>query len=299
MKKTKVLIPALGILSLSMAASITGTVAWFSANASVTANGMKIAAATDSSLLISDAMDHTFGYTMDFVPLTNATVMPVSPLVYTGAEGATKEAGCASTSIANVHHIDWYQKGGQNAVPDVALYGATYPFTSFAAQDVIEDDPAKFVKEGAYNLVTSNYATDDMYLRLDAVKDSHKTVNMNITVTSTLEGGKAIDRALHIGLHVVRDQSLGLDYPTDIGGTIDADPQTGKDKTFLNYDLSTFTLTGEKYTAEYPAWIELTAHKAVKVTVYAWYEGEDADCTSNNANIVNNLTIDFAFNLAN
>ena len=44
MKKTKILVPALGMLLLSTAASVTGTVEWFAANAQVTANGMAIKA---------------------------------------------------------------------------------------------------------------------------------------------------------------------------------------------------------------------------------------------------------------
>ena len=51
MKKTKVIIPALGLLLLSTAASVTGTVAWFAANATVTATGMTVTAVSDSVFL--------------------------------------------------------------------------------------------------------------------------------------------------------------------------------------------------------------------------------------------------------
>ena len=52
MKKTKILVPALAVLALGMAASVTGTVAWFAANNVVNANGMKIQSSTPSSLAI-------------------------------------------------------------------------------------------------------------------------------------------------------------------------------------------------------------------------------------------------------
>ena len=52
MKKTKIIIPALGLLLLSTAASVTGTVAWFAANASVTATGMQVTAKSNSSYLL-------------------------------------------------------------------------------------------------------------------------------------------------------------------------------------------------------------------------------------------------------
>ena len=55
MKKTKVIIPALGLLLLSTAASVTGTVAWFAANATVTATGMSVTAKSDSAFLLIKA----------------------------------------------------------------------------------------------------------------------------------------------------------------------------------------------------------------------------------------------------
>ena len=54
MKKTKIIIPALGVLLLSTAASVTGTVAWFSANSTVKANGMRVKAKAESALVISE-----------------------------------------------------------------------------------------------------------------------------------------------------------------------------------------------------------------------------------------------------
>ena len=52
MKKTKVIIPALGLLLLSTAASVTGTVAWFAANNTVDATGMTISAKSDTEFLV-------------------------------------------------------------------------------------------------------------------------------------------------------------------------------------------------------------------------------------------------------
>ena len=79
MKKTKVIIPALGILLLSTAASVTGTVAWFSSNASVSATGMSVRAHTDEALVIG--LSHTVGSAVT-VSLTdkndNVSLIPVT-----------------------------------------------------------------------------------------------------------------------------------------------------------------------------------------------------------------------------
>ena len=55
MKKTKIIIPALGLLLLSTAASVTGTVAWFSANTSVYANNMNVKVEAEYGLVIANA----------------------------------------------------------------------------------------------------------------------------------------------------------------------------------------------------------------------------------------------------
>ena len=52
MKKTKILIPAMSVLALGMAAAVTGTVAWFSANNVVNASGMHMQSTTPASLVI-------------------------------------------------------------------------------------------------------------------------------------------------------------------------------------------------------------------------------------------------------
>ena len=52
MKKSKIIAPALGVLILSTAASISGTFAWFSANNTVSVSGMALTAKSDSTFLV-------------------------------------------------------------------------------------------------------------------------------------------------------------------------------------------------------------------------------------------------------
>ncbi|MCB9498241.1 MAG: hypothetical protein H6688_02135 [Erysipelotrichaceae bacterium] len=53
MKKSKILAPALAVLCLSVAASVTGTVAWFASNNLLTAEGLSVYANVPSSLVIA------------------------------------------------------------------------------------------------------------------------------------------------------------------------------------------------------------------------------------------------------
>lgn len=53
MKKTKIIVPALAMLVMSTAATVTGTVAWFSMNKTVSASGMMVKANAEGSLVIT------------------------------------------------------------------------------------------------------------------------------------------------------------------------------------------------------------------------------------------------------
>ena len=60
MKKSKIIIPALAMLVMSTAATVTGTVAWFTVNKTVTAKGMTVKAKADSSLVIKGSEDQKY-----------------------------------------------------------------------------------------------------------------------------------------------------------------------------------------------------------------------------------------------
>ena len=70
MKKTKIVIPALGLLLLSTAASVTSTVAWFASNEVVTASSMSIEAKVGANLFIKEGAGVALGSLLD----TNATL---------------------------------------------------------------------------------------------------------------------------------------------------------------------------------------------------------------------------------
>ena len=78
MKKTKVIIPALGILLLSTAASVTGTVAWFSMNTSVFAEGMTVKAEAETGIVISNSQKTAYGPTASAYDDSTSALKPAS-----------------------------------------------------------------------------------------------------------------------------------------------------------------------------------------------------------------------------
>jgi len=107
MKKSKILAPALAILCLSTAASVTGTVAWFAANNVVSATGMSVYSTLPSSLAISGDLP---------LPVGNATSVTLStvsqalnPVSHWGAdnEGVTIEgSGGTLYRVTNGEDVD-------------------------------------------------------------------------------------------------------------------------------------------------------------------------------------------------
>ena len=120
MKKTKIVIPALGLLLLSTAASVTGTVAWFSANATVTASSLVVKASVDANLFIEngivaavDSVTHTSA-TLSGDGVTSTKVTPVDfdqtsgliariPATYSTAPDVANAGSAATwTTVANL-----------------------------------------------------------------------------------------------------------------------------------------------------------------------------------------------------
>ncbi|MBO7546290.1 MAG: hypothetical protein J6T19_06270 [Paludibacteraceae bacterium] len=113
MKKTKILVPAMGLLLLSTAASLTGTVAWFAANASVSVTNMQVKAKAEGGVAIA-----AYSYTATSVSdgnsagyndtLTNANFTAPSSTAYTDTatygQAVAAELSPTSTATASA----WY-----------------------------------------------------------------------------------------------------------------------------------------------------------------------------------------------
>ena len=134
MKKTKVIIPALGILLLSTAASVTGTVAWFSANSTVTATGMKVNAKAESALVIGHALPVGTETTYNFNEQSPATLVPATHKAsVTGDVTFASETGLQyNSNPANIDAATGYGADGAGvsladvAVANVGTYSVDY-----------------------------------------------------------------------------------------------------------------------------------------------------------------------------
>lgn len=124
MKKTKVIIPALGMLLLSTAASVTGTVAWFAANASVTATGMSITAKSDTTFLLIKA-GHNDAESIQGSKKTSDTASTASAALYPAAHDAVANITAADT-VSN-----WYYMYSEDPASATGKAGTKTALTAF------------------------------------------------------------------------------------------------------------------------------------------------------------------------
>lgn len=119
MKKSKVLVPALALLCMSTAATVTGTVAWFAANNSVSATDMRITAKSDATdLQINTVAKATTAkaWSSSINGGITATLLPI-------AHNGTSDSPAWSQSAIETKTV-WYY-GYSSAVDSATLASAT------------------------------------------------------------------------------------------------------------------------------------------------------------------------------
>lgn len=140
MKKSKIIIPALGMLILSTAASVTGTVAWFTTVSSATANitsfavrklggdlDYVVAAGTGTEKVTPSDPKSSIQLTGDNPALCDASYDHVNNVLYKANSNATSFSSAGAESVSN-----WGVEGKDASNNDIITYYAvtwTYTFT--------------------------------------------------------------------------------------------------------------------------------------------------------------------------
>ena len=145
MKKTKIVIPALGLLLLSTAASVTGTVAWFSSSTAVTVSGMNVTTKVSGNLLIAESNSSDDNYSA--APLTQniagilepSSTVNASSFFYTVDK--VKGTGQYTEVVDNEHpennkHSDFYAYSESTALANTAAGKTNYDAAFVAAYGV-------------------------------------------------------------------------------------------------------------------------------------------------------------------
>lgn len=290
MKKTKVIIPAMGLLLLSTAASITGTVAWFAANASIQVTNMQVKAKAEGGVAIA-----AYSYTATSVSdgnsagyndtLTNANF--TAPLSTAYADTATySQASAAELSPTSTADTTAWYHANSNSENNYAASGA---YQTLAAANLKAD--GLFVS-GDGTASATQYKIDAQYFLYQkfSVKAT-ATGQFSLWVSAITVSGETNSAALNDSLRIaVKHGSESVAFFAPMYASDDA--------TTLYYYSGSARTAGTPAKGSAPNTQianQTVTTAATDLQIWVYYEGEDENCKTINASDVDTLSINMTF----
>ena len=169
MKKSKIIIPALAMLVMSTAATVTGTVAWFTMNTTAKAEGMVVSAKTSGSLIIKQADLENLALPTQDDKTTKVTFPSTPHAFYPSTHDLTNSPTSGLKYVSNGQNINFETGTRMNSLAATAL-----TFEPVGASD-------------------NNYFFDyAVYLAGDGMTMSNKTLSISIDNDQLLTANGAL-----------------------------------------------------------------------------------------------------------
>lgn len=261
---------AVAMVTVAAVALGSSTYAWFAQNTNVTANGMSVQAQAEGGIVISNSDKETWTSTAT-ATATNATLFPTS-----------------TRDVAT-----WYHNKSTNANDAAASQAAnTYETLSLKNSENNNTYGVGYVDANSNNTYDTGEAA--YYLLNEfTVKSASNTLSgitfyiNSVTVTGTNSSAE-LDAALRIAIKVGTDSNTYIYAP--ITGATDKYRVGGAENSELTVK------TNDKNVATAVNSIPAT-DAGVPVKIYAYFEGEDANCKSTNVSgkILDNLSVSVVF----
>jgi hypothetical protein len=258
MKKMRKLIPAFAMLMIAAIMMSTASYAWFSMSTTATATGMQVQAKADAGILISDGK----GAWASSAQSTQADVAKLLPV-------STKDGS------------QWFYTTSDNAA-SVNANSAQGTYTTFA----------KTTETGSYYLYNAFYIKSS----------SNEALNRDIMVSGiTITESADLDLNEAVRVLVICNDVSYIYSPSERTYQVLKTPKTGSsDNVFESVTSKADAETGltDNFNVTSIPNVTVDAAGAVKVEVYVYFEGEDANCYSNNLkDAVATMTVDITFSL--
>ena len=285
MKKTKVLVPAMGLL-LSTAASITGTVAWFAVNTSVSVTGLQVQAKAEGGIVIapytvtngsSVSDEGSVGYNDHFTdavytaPAANvftntATLgLAAAELFPTSTANASAWYHGTSASVDNYAAVnESYAQLGGEAGKTLAADGKYYLGTGTNAENAYRASGQYFL----YNKFKVKSTSDDtfsLYVSRITISADTATAALNKSIRVAVKAGEG-SVAFFAPKYAANDETV-LYYYSGTARTAGS-PTKGSNADFATRPQvanNTVNLTG------------------IDLQIWVYYEGEDENLKTTNA----------------
>ena len=301
MKKSKVIVPALGLLLLSTAASVTGTVAWFTANKSVeidagnfavvsTTGDLKFEAAAGFGTRLNASDDtlvepktdtgtvagvaETYGWVLSdasfnhntgiaYYPYANGSMLAAHSKAY-NADDATEADFFRQSSIIS-ETGDPVTARTVNKVYSIFTWSYTFKFTSEngATVGLFLD----FDNSSVTDLTTTNNSDSYKGFRIAFMSSDKETV---WSANRAASASKYATAAAATSASTSNTAYTGYDLvATDQKGSIPAEGSVSKTGIATN-------TTYPNYLGQFPVG-DGSTEQELTITLVAWFEGSDAD----------------------
>ena len=256
MKKSKIIIPALAMLVMSTAATVTGTVAWFSMNKTVTAEGMMVRANGSGSIIISD-------YAAGFPTASTKTTAVDFKDTAVDSDGMSVNKLYPSTHVNSGSGLKYVTNGAEVCYETGTQRGAT----ALTFDTVTESSNNAYYKD--YNL----------YIAGDGREFQHQDIEISLAWAGT--GTLAdINKAISVDFYYqnktsagIADQVFANDSTNSFAGTLNLagrDPEANDESAKTKVVISDITL-GASGTA------------ALAITMRVYFDGALVQTAGSNA----------------
>ena len=293
MKKTKIIVPALGVLLLSTAASVTGTVAWFSMNNFVTATGMEVKAKAENGIVISNQAAAS-GSWKETAASTRSTPLSLKPT--STATGATWVHSTSNDSA---------DENTENAYDLLTL---TVDSTTGAGY--VEDNNQTGYQAVGGGEGASAYDSDSTYYALHSffVKSSAEALTKTIYITNVkatlpaTQNSADLNKALRV--LVKYDSTAKVFSPLYAAASYDAATAAGAYSTVAKSTVTPVAADQTKNGLVTSGSQEFLAEQAIPASsgtplqfdIYLYFEGEDPNCKSDNLTAtLDNIQVEVTF----
>ena len=299
MKKTKIIIPALGVMLLSTAASVTGTVAWFSMNNFVNATQMKVTAKAENGIVISNV---TPGTASDWKEQTTSAYTDPLAVFPTSTQNASTWVHSKSTqsddnntdqeyemlsgiATSSTNGAGWVNTNGQEG------YQSTSGTTTGENPTAYDADAAYYLCNSFYIKSSANTAITGSTLYITKVSAS---------VVGTSESGD-LNKALRVLVKLHGDDASARVYAPFRTAAYEYQVVTalGNPNNYTNATKATVNalvpgannIVNTQFLTNQT--IPASSQTPLQIDIYLYYEGEDEECKSANltANL-DNLSVD-------
>lgn len=299
------LLPAVAMLAVSAVSLSSATYAWFTMNKEVTVQNMTIQAKAEGGLLISETQGYSASDVWDDSANTTAEVAAAKVALYPTSTANTsawyhatsKTANNAANATAASTASDYKSTGytvltlASNELQTAAAgaNGKKEVYYVDSGTSGYDADDAKYYLKYTYYLKTSTEGTTSLGLASGDQNLNISVVNVTGSTTST-----ELNKALRVGIEIggkfyifAPINGATTTYYVNAGSTA----TTAINSSASTHDVPLTVATG---LSTLPG----VKENGTPVYVYMWYEGEDANCKSENITAtLDELTVNLEFKL--